>query len=286
MFKFIIFEVCDHPSVGARKYTGFRGYPSRNNGFNPYQIMLKLLKRLLVKGPEMPDSSAFKTWALDRGHEWRRERGTGGCVVDGVLGVQAWRLEWGPSQRDYIVGHELRLIAELALPNELMVMVLNRCLMVAMERAVYEQYVDDVQTRMDTNTPPEMRWLVMHAKLAAADLGPVRDRYGAVSSVRAWPQQWLAGSLGDALAATMDVVRSDQPVVLTIGRGRLMLRTKLDKPDMAKLAIWFSVFEHAVRTAAALRNQWREAAGVGTATQPGARSHSERVRAVNPATTA
>lgn len=277
-------NVSSHECLPANTLA-FVAAPLEIHGSNPFQIMLKLLKRLFVKGPAMPDSSAFKSWALDRGHSWRRERGTGGCVVDGMLGAQAWRLEWGPSQRGYIVGRELRLIAELALPNELMVMVLNRCLMVAMEKAVYEQYVDDVQTRMDTDTPPEMRWLVMHAKLSAADLGPVRDRYGAVSSVPAWPRQWLAGRLGDALAATVEVVRSDQPVALTIGRGRLMLRTELDQPDLAKLAIWLSVFEHAVRAAAALGTEWREAAGVGMTTQPGAWSHSQTVRADNPALT-
>ena len=49
-----------------------------------------------------------------------------GCAVDGKSGAQPWRIEWGASQRDYIEGFELRFIAELELPQQLMAMVLNR----------------------------------------------------------------------------------------------------------------------------------------------------------------
>jgi len=172
----------------------------------------------------------------------------------------------------------LRLMAELDLPKELMCMVLNRSLMAAMEKTVYEQFVDDVQTRIDTDTPSEMRWLVMYSKVGPQDLGRLRERYAAVCSVAPWLVQWLASPLNDALAATAEVIAPDQPVALTIGRGRLTLRTSLQQPDDGGLAIWFSVFEHAVREARRLGSEWRDAAGGGLTTQPSAWSHSELVR--------
>lgn len=241
--------------------------------------MLKLLRRLLFLAPGRAEPVALQRWAEEHGHSFRRVRGDAlGCVIEGQQGSQTWRIEWGASQRSYISGPELRLMAELDLPKALMAMVLNRTLMAAMEKTVYEQFVDDVQTRIDTDTPPEMRWLVMFSKLGAQDMGRLRERYAAVGSVTPWLVQWLASPLNDALAAASEGVQPDQPLALTIGRGRLTLRTSLPEPDAAGLAIWFSVFEHAVREARRLGAEWRDAAGGGDTTQPSAWAHSEGVR--------
>ncbi len=237
--------------------------------------MLKTLRRLLSGAPSQLDPTVLRQWAEERGHQWRRVRGAEGCVIEGRLGHQEWRIEWGAPQRDYIPGFELRLIAELDLPKELMAMVLNRHLMEAMEKAVYERYVDDVQTRIDTDTPPEMRWLVLYTKIGAQDLGRLKERYGAVCSIEPWMLQWLHSPLNDALAATQDMADPEQPVVLTIGRGRLMLRAAMPTPDAQRLALWFSVFEHAVREAKRLGAEWRDVAGAGLTTQPSAWAQSE-----------
>jgi hypothetical protein len=245
--------------------------------------MLKSLRRLLSRGAASVEPAAIQHWAEERGHEFRRVRGAQGCVIEGRQGVQAWRIEWGASQRDYIPGFELRFIAELDLPHPLMAMVLNRPLMAEMERTVYERFVDDVQTRIDTDTPPEMRWLVMYTKLGPQELGRLRERYGAVGSIQPWVLQWLSSPLNDALAATIDMLGDDDPVVLTIGRGRLTLRTALAEPDVKRLALWYSVFEHALREAKRLGAEWRDAAGGGLTTQPSAWSNSEVGTTVRPA---
>jgi hypothetical protein len=237
--------------------------------------MLKTLRRFFAGAPPPADPALLRQWAGERGHDWRRVRDAQGCVIEGRTGTQAWRIEWGASQRDYINGLELRLIAELDLPKELVAMVLNRTLMEAMEEAVYERYVDDVQTRIDTDTPPEMRWLVLYPKVPGADLGRLKDRYGAVCSIQPWMQQWLQSPLNDALAATLDPTDAAQPVVLTIGRGRLLLRTAMPLPDARALTQWFSVFEHALREARRLGSEWREATQQGLTTQPSAWSRSE-----------
>lgn len=238
--------------------------------------MLKNLRRLFAGAPDQAEAAVLRQWAEERGHGWRRVRNAEGCVVEGRTGTQDWRIEWGPSQRDYITGFELRLIAELDLPKEVVAMVLNRALTETMEATVYERYVDDVQTRIDTDTPPEMRWLVLYPKLAAQDLGRLRDRYAAVGSIEPWLQQWLQGPLNDALAATLDQTQAAQPVVMTIGRGRLLLRTALAKPDARALAMWFSVFEHGLREARRLGSEWRAGAHAGLTTQPSAWAHSEQ----------
>jgi hypothetical protein len=181
-----------------------------------------------------------------------------------------WRIEWGESQRSYIEGRELRIIGEVGTPKELMALVLTRPLMEAMEKVVFEQYVEDVQTRIDTSTPPEMRWLVMYTKLVGSELGRLRERYAAVGSVKGWLQQWLGGPLNDALAATLDVANGHDPMVMTIQRGRLTLRTPMAKADTAAMVMWLSVFEHALREARRLNGEWQASADVGNSTQPAA----------------
>ena len=244
--------------------------------------MLNSLRRMFSRGPAAGDPSVLQAWAQQRGCEFRRVRDGEGCVIDGRQGTQAWRIEWGPSQRDYIDGFELRLLAELDLPKSLQAMVLNRQLMDATEKAVYEQFVDDVKTRMDTEVPPEMRWLVTYARLGAQDLGRLSGRYGAVCSLLPWLQQWLASPLNDALAATLDRVPLEQPVVIAISRGRLVLRTAMRKPDLDALVLWHSVFEHALREARRLGTDWREAAVAGQNTLPSAWQQSELVPAGQP----
>ena len=222
------------------------------------------------KGPDMAQPAPLQRWAEVHGYAFRKVRDASGCVIEGALGAQPWRIEWGASQRSYIEGCELRLMAELGLSHSLMALVLNRALMAAMEKEVYDQYVNDVQTRIDTNTPPEMRWLVMYAKLGNVDLGLLKDRFGAVASVPPWLLQWLSDPLRDALTGTVEAVRSDQPFVLVVSRGRLTLRTAMPTPDAGKLAMWLSVFEQALASARAVGDEWQHAAHGGQTTQPAA----------------
>ncbi|MGL6110224.1 MAG: hypothetical protein ACRC2B_09025 [Rubrivivax sp.] len=188
-----------------------------------------------------------------------------GFVIDGRTGATPWRLEWGPSQRPYITGQELRLRADLAVPRDLQALVLNRELMESMERAVFEEYVEDVQTRIDTTTPPEMRWLVMFPKLTGAELKMLREGYGALSSHKPWLLQWLAGALSQTLAALPTA--AERPLVLMIGRQRLSLRTALPDADPVGLLAWVRVFESALREAQ--RAAVEEPEPVAASTQPG-----------------
>jgi hypothetical protein len=210
--------------------------------------MLDTIKRWLGNAPvQIPGWSELSSWA--RSNQWtlRAVREPEGFVVDGRCGSTAWRVEWGPSQRSYIKGAELRIRAELAVPRELQALVLNHELMESMETAVFDQYVEGVQTRIDTTTPPEMRWLVMFPKLSGAELRSLRDGYGALSSFKPWLQQWLAGSLAPTLAALP--TSAERPLVLMIARRRLCLRTALALPDPAALDAWLRLFDCALQEA-------------------------------------
>src|SRR5882757_6175564 len=93
------------------------------------------------------DHGDVADWAKRRGLGFKRVRGEAGFVVDGLLEGKPWRIEWGPPQRDYIVGRELRLRMELELPSDAQMLLLSRPLMNALERKTFEEFTDNVQTQ-------------------------------------------------------------------------------------------------------------------------------------------
>ena len=140
--------------------------------------MLHTIKRWFSGGAG-PGWAAAAEWAEARRYAFKRSRDGEGFIIDAGTPGAAWRLEWGPSQRPYIGGNELRLRADIG-EVDLQMMVLSRQLMDAMEKAVFEQFTEDLQTRVDTATPEEMRWLVLFPKMPQAELKMLRDSFGAV----------------------------------------------------------------------------------------------------------
>lgn len=210
--------------------------------------MLEDLKRWIT-GKHAPTGTGWDDvalWAEQRQYPFRSVPGEG-FVLDGRVAGTDWRLEWGPSQRDYVKGAELRLRAELPVGSALQLVVMTRALQESMEKAMFEQAVESVQTRIDNESPAETRWLVMFPKLPGSDMGVLRQHFVAVSSVRSWMAMWLQGPLSAALVAT--ATDPAAPVVLMMGRGRLTLRTALPTPDVASLQPWLRLFETAIREA-------------------------------------
>jgi len=210
--------------------------------------MLDGIKRWLGASPkaDATEWEGVAPWAEQHQYGFRSVPGEG-FVVDGRLGPTAWRMEWGPSQRPYIQGQELRLRSELGLGSDLQALVMNRRLAEQMEKTIFEQFVEGVQTRMDNQTPPEMRWLVMFQKLGGAEMGALKERWVALASQRTWLRQWLEGSLAAAIGALHP--DEAQPVVLMIGRGRLMLRVAQFDAHVGQLQSWLRLFETAIREA-------------------------------------
>ena len=222
--------------------------------------MLDGLRRWLPLGERRsPELAALARWAEGAGHAFKPVRDGAGAVVEAVRGAQPWRLEWGEPQRGYIPGPELRLMAELDLPRELQMLVMNRELAETLEREMFEQAMGDAQTRIDAGAPPEARWLVLHPKLESAELGELKLRYTAAGNAGTLIAQWLASPLGEALAQTVSRVASTEPIALTVGRSRLTLRTQMTMPAADRLTLWQGVFLAALDPLPAVALAWRVA---------------------------
>jgi hypothetical protein len=216
--------------------------------------MLDGIKRWLAGNPAQARRSearatleAFAGWSRSSQVQIRTPREGDGVIIDGKSDGVPWRLEWGPSQRPYVLGQELRIRAELPLAHDLQAIVLNRVLQEAIEKAMFEQFVEGVQTRIDTETPAEMRWVVMYPKLNRAELGDLHDRYAAAASLKPWLQHWLAGPLSVALVG----LKSDPATafVLMVNRGKVTLRTEVDEASPRSFEPHLRLFEAALREA-------------------------------------
>ena len=206
--------------------------------------MLDSFKRLFLRQGHGRDLTLISDWALQRGYGFKRARGEDGFVIDGRLEGRPWRIEWGPPQRDYIRGHELRLRMELDLSSDAQMLVLSRPLMDSLERKTFEEFTDNVQTQIGTQTPEEMRWLVMFPKVNLTTLKTLRTHFGAVASVPETGLAWIEGPLASALEqASHGLLRAEPPFVLMTLRGRAYLRTQLDAPDPKAVAATLALFE-------------------------------------------
>lgn len=213
--------------------------------------MLDTLKRLF-SGSKAEDRDLVEVadWAKRRGHGFKRARGDEGFVIDGLLEGKPWRIEWGPPQRAYIVGHELRLRMEIDLPSDAQMLVLSRPLMESLERQTFEEFTDNVQTQIGTKTPEEMRWLVMFPKVNLASFKVVRQHFGAVASQPDVGLAWIDGPLANMLErAAVGLLAAAPPFVMITLRGRAYMRMQLATPDADAVAAALALFETAVTQA-------------------------------------
>ena len=216
--------------------------------------MLGSLKRLFSPSAPSaapgPDLGAVLEWAQRAGRGFKRARDGQGFVVDGRLDARPWRMEWGPSQRDYIIGHELRLRMELDLRSDMQMLLLGRNLMATLERQTYEQFTESTQTQIGNSTPEEMRWLVMFPQVDLSTLPAVRSHFAAVASTPAAGLAWLQGPLAQALErARATLLAGDPPFVLMILRNRAYLRVQMAQPQVDAVAMALDLFETAVAQA-------------------------------------
>lgn len=212
--------------------------------------MLEALKRMFSTPAAANEHADLADWARDRGYGFKRARDVDGFVIDGSSNERPWRMEWGPPQRAYIEGHELRLRMEIDLASDIQMLLLGRPLMETLERQTYEQFVEDTQTQIGDATPEEMRWLVMFPKVDLSPVKELRPHFGAVASTPAAGLAWVEGALADALlVAHAGLLRDDPPFVLMAMRGRTYLRMQLARPEPRSLTQAVRLFEVAVEQA-------------------------------------
>ena len=207
--------------------------------------MLDSFKRWIAGGPDGPAWRDVADWARQRGAGFKRAHDDEGFVVDAVLDARPWRLEWGPPQRGYIEGHELRLRIELGLSQNLQMLLLSRPLFETLERQTFETYTATTQTHIDVSTPEEMRWLAMYPKVPLADRD-LRNHFGAVAWSPTSAAAWLDGPVSQRLAeARLGPLCDDPALVLMTLRGRVYLRLQLAVPEVATLEAMAVLFETA-----------------------------------------
>lgn len=212
--------------------------------------MLESLKRFFSQPAAGPDWRDAADWARQRGLAFKRAREDEGFVMEGALGGHPVRIEWGPPQRPYIAGRELRIRMELKLPSDLQMLILSRPLLELLEKQTYERFTEGTQTQIDTSSPEEMRWLVMFGKVDLSSYRVLRSHFGAVASLPAAGTAWIAGALAQQLERALGgLLRNDPPFVLMTLRGRSYLRTQLIDPDPVCLTSAVAIFEAAVSRA-------------------------------------
>jgi len=214
-------------------------------------MVVKQVKQWFVTRANAARWRPIQDWAGQRQADFQPTREGQGFVIEQPGAVPGpLRIEWGGSQRHYIVGPELRMRCELRLHPDLQLMVLNAALMDDLEKAVFEAYTDTLKTRVDTDTPEEMRWLVMFPKYSQANSRLLRQHYGVVGVHKELAASWVESALGEILVqATQDLLPEGQPFVMMCMRGNLYLRTAMPEPDLGKVQAMLRILETAAREA-------------------------------------
>jgi hypothetical protein len=210
--------------------------------------MLGSLKKLLATSPnDAADLRDVSDWAESQGWRFKRAREGAGFVVDGAFDRQPWRLEWGPPQRDFIGAQELRMRIELGLPADLQMLLMSRPLMEQLDQRTYEQSIEGTQTRIDSTTPEEVRWLVLFRPVDLMPFPAVRAHFGAVASLPEAGFSWIEGALAQALErASGGFLRLDPPFLLMTHRGKAYLRLAAPEVDSVLLKAVVALFGVAV----------------------------------------
>ncbi len=200
-------------------------------------------------------------WADAQGGQLRHARDGRGFVIDLPRVLPGLtRIEWGPSQRSYISGYELRMRCELKLNSDMQMMMIERSLMDQLERSVFEAYTDTLRTRADTDTPEEMRWLVMFPKQTAIEDKRVRLRYGAVGVNSDLCASWLDPTLVERLGELSEqIIVEGRPFVLMSLRGNVYLRTSMAEVSLPEVQTLLKVLEAACHSALSVNQRLGEA---------------------------
>lgn len=224
--------------------------------------MLDAFKRLISRQTPGPQWREVADWAQSNKLNFKREHEGEGFVIDGGMENKPWRLEWGPPQRLYIHGRELRLRMELGLSPNLQMLLLSQPLLETLERQTFESFTESTQTVIDADTPEEMRWLAMFHKVTYTASKNVRMRFGLVGNAPAEAASWVEGALARQLEeAAAGVLKAEPPFVLMTLRGRVYLRMQLVEPEVAQIGQAVALFEVAVLQALRVAGLGAEGAG-------------------------
>ncbi|PXW94740.1 hypothetical protein C7444_11255 [Sphaerotilus hippei] len=199
--------------------------------------MFQAIHRLLrPRAVAAPDSGLLEEWAEHRGEHCKRVRRGHGCAIDFRVLGRPGRMEWGPSQRDYIPRQELRVRIDMGLPALLEMMVMSRPLAERLEGDAYGTLVQGHKTGMGHALPEELRWLSMMDRVDFPDHELLAQRFVLMAASAPHAARWVRGDLANRLMrAATRWLSPEAPLVLMTLRGRLYLRTEANQLEMAML---------------------------------------------------
>ncbi|MBP7131739.1 MAG: hypothetical protein KBA70_03155 [Aquabacterium sp.] len=187
--------------------------------------MFDALKRLIDPDHvESEDARVLLAWAKTEGHTFKhvKERFGAGHVVEAADG---WRIEWGNSQRPYIIGKELRFRCDTGIPGDVQLIFLSKVLAQTFESDVFSRFTNAMQTQIDNTLPDEMRWLAMHPEVHLPGNMVVSRRFALFCNADAVSTHWLDADTVQALEEAATSWWSDSLVlVITLNRGILTAR--------------------------------------------------------------
>ncbi len=217
----------------------------------------------------IPGAVAVKAWARAAGHTVHRLREAGGhegVVVTPRAESPRWRLEWGTPQRSYFQVCELRMRGELGVQANLQMLLITAALMQRLEKQVFEQYTEDLQTHIDAQTPEEVRWLVLLRKLSGSHLGALRESFTVVGNLPAALSRWMSPELLGALGAARQSWLDDATdLTIVVQHRRMTLRMAMGEATPERLSAAVSLFEMALREARTVAERFASAQTEGGA---------------------
>lgn len=182
--------------------------------------------------PAEPQGKTLQAWTRQRGEEFKRARDATGYVVEGHCGDHTLRLEWGPPQRHYLRGHELRVRIESRLPETAEMMVITQGLAERLEVQAFERLVEGQQTELSLDLPEEVRWLASLRRVPLDAWPALQCHFVAVSSMPTAALRWLEGEVASRLGRSLSSwLGPSAPLVLMLLRGRVYVRTEADTLD-------------------------------------------------------
>lgn len=173
-----------------------------------------------------------------------------------VIEFPQWRgrIEWGPSQRPYVAGQELRFRAEGLPAADAQLVCLRQAFARQLEVQVYDQLTDDNKTMVDTTMPDEVRWLVMLPRVSRE--GPADATWTDDFTVHCANEPLLRQLKAPAVQQAMQQAAKWWPVqvpcVLTHNRGWLTLRMSGQALTLGQLdaaCVFFEAWVKALKAA-------------------------------------
>jgi hypothetical protein len=209
--------------------------------------MLDSFKRLIARNHGPSSWVPVQRWAHEQKMAFNGSEDAAGFWIEGGLDSRPWRLEWGPPQRQYIRGAELRIRLDMGVEAELQMLLLSKTLFDSLEHSAFESFTETTQTLIDTNLPEELRWLVMFPAASYQAVKTVRSRFHLLGSSPLEAAHWVEGALAKQLEMALSTfLARELPFLVMVLGSRVYLRMQMEQPLLAPIQQALEIFETAV----------------------------------------